>query len=65
MVKHFTRENLGWPSMNSYPECSFKESDTRLILGFLISEMEKDSAALDEISLHAFIAAKGDRRLSA
>ena len=58
MVKHFTRENLGWPSMNSYPECSFKGSDTRLILGFVISIMEKDTSVLDDVALHALIAAK-------
>lgn len=44
--------------MNSYPECSFKGSDTRLILQFVIWKMEQDSVVLDEIAKTALIAAK-------
>ena len=43
MVKHFTRENLGWTSLAKYPDCSFKGSDTRLLLGFLIDFMYHDN----------------------
>ena len=39
MVKHFSRDNLGWESMAKYPEASFKGSDTRLLLGWLIDWM--------------------------
>ena len=38
-VKHFSRENMGWPSLRSHPESSFKGSDTRLIMKFLIAYM--------------------------
>ena len=58
MVKHFTRDNLGWASMNSYPECSFKGSDTRLILQFVIWKMEQDSVVLGEVASAALIGAK-------
>lgn len=59
MVKHFTRENLGWTSLKSFPECSFKGSDTRLILSFLLDYMGQESISLDAVGTEAFIAAKG------
>ena len=58
-VKHFTRENLGWTSLKTFPECSFKGSDTRLILSFLLHYMGQESTSLDAIGTEAFIAAKG------
>ena len=39
MVKNFTKENLQWESLAKYPECSFKGSDTRLMLGWLVDWM--------------------------
>ena len=56
-VKHFTKENLGWASMRKFPECSFKGSDTRLLLGWLIHFVENQGAGLDEIATSAFVAA--------
>eukprot|EP00435_Cladocopium_sp_Y103_P004545 s2021_g1.t1 len=44
MVKHFTKENLAWSSLAKYPDCSFKGSDTRLLLGFLIDFIQHDNA---------------------
>eukprot|EP00435_Cladocopium_sp_Y103_P026732 s1930_g6.t1 len=57
MVKHFTKENLGWSSLNSYPQCSFKGSDTRLILGFVLQTMRNPRVALDDIASEALLAA--------
>lgn len=56
-VKHFTKENLGWASMRKFPERSFKGSDTRLLLGWLIHFVENQGAGLDEIATSAFVAA--------
>ena len=39
MVKHFSKENLGWDSLAKYPEASFKGSDTRLLLRWLVAWM--------------------------
>ena len=58
LVKRFTRENLGWGSTKTYPKCSFKGSDTRLILGFLIGALEKPEVQLDEVTSVAYVAAK-------
>ena len=58
LVKRFTRENLGWGSTKTYPKCSFKGSDTRLILGFLIGVLEKPEVQLDEVTSVAYVAAK-------
>lgn len=58
MVKHFTKENLGWTSMGKYPECSFKGSDTRLILHFLIAFLERPEVSLDAIASNGYVAAK-------
>ena len=58
MVKHFTKENLGWTSMGKYPECSFKGSDTRLILHFLIAFLERPEVSLDAIATNGYVAAK-------
>ena len=58
LVKRFTRDNLGWGSIKTYPKCSFKGSDTRLILGFLIRTLEKPEVQLDEVTSIAYIAAK-------
>lgn len=57
MVKHFTRDNLGWSSLNSYPQCSFKGSDTRLILGFVLQIMLNPRVPLDDIASEALLAA--------
>ena len=35
-VKHWSRENLNWKSLKSMPESSFKASDTRLMLYWLL-----------------------------
>ena len=58
MVKHFTRDNLGWPSVRAYPTCSFKGSDTRLILGFVLQVLEQPSYILDDLEEHIYIAVK-------
>ena len=58
MVKHFTKENLGWTSMGKYPECSFKGSDTRLILHFLIAFLERPEVSLDASASNGYVAAK-------
>lgn len=58
MVKHFTRENLSWTSQHKYPECSFKGSDTRLLLLFLINFLEGPDIALDDVMADAFLCAK-------
>ena len=58
LVKRFTRENLGWGSTKTYPKCSFKGSDTRLIPGFLIGALEKPEVQLDEATSVAYVAAK-------
>ena len=52
-------KNLGWTSLKSFPECSFKGSDTRLILSFLLDYMGQESISLDAVGTEAFIAAKG------
>ena len=57
MVKHFSRENLNWESLAKYPECSFKGSDTRLMLGFLIDFLQFDTGNTDPISQKAMVAA--------
>ena len=57
MVKHFTKDNLGWSSLNSYPHCSFKGSDTRLILGFVLQVMLNPRVPLDDIASDALLAA--------
>ena len=41
-VKSFTRDNLGWDSFAKYPEASFKGSDVKLLLGFLVDFMYHD-----------------------
>ncbi|CAK9001975.1 Uncharacterized protein SCF082_LOCUS7136, partial [Durusdinium trenchii] len=51
MVKHFTRDNLSWTSLNKYPEASFKGSDTRLILGFLVDVLANRSAEMDALEM--------------
>ena len=44
--------------MRKFPECSFKGSDTRLLLGWLIHFAENQNAAeLDEVATSAFVAA--------
>ena len=58
MVKAFTRENLGWLSLNRYPEASFKGSDTRLILQFVVGVMQLPGCCSDDISTSGFIAGK-------
>lgn len=58
MVKHFTKENLGWNNMRRYPECSFKGSDTRLILGYVIAVLERPSTVLDAVSRTSYVAAR-------
>jgi len=57
-VKHFTKENLGWTSMAKFPDCSFKGSDTRLLLGWLLNFMEEPNVVLDEVATNACVAAK-------
>ena len=57
-VKHFTRENLQWPSLRSHPECSFKGSDARLILRWLIDYMLFRGVALDDVAQKALAAMK-------
>ena len=39
-MKAFTRENLGWKSKNYFPESSFKGSDSRLVLAFLVDVLQ-------------------------
>lgn len=56
-VKAFTRENLQWPSLHSHPEASFKGSDTRLIMKFLIEYMS--TAQLDNVGRAAIVAIQG------
>lgn len=58
MVKHFTRDNLSWTSLNKYPEASFKGSDTRLILGFLVDVLANRSAEMDALEMAAYSGAK-------
>ena len=41
LVKHFTRENLGWGSLHEMPEASFKASDVRLMLRWLVSYLQR------------------------
>ena len=57
MVKHFTKDNLSW-SGSKFPEASFKGSDVRLLLRFLIDFLERQSTTLDEVSTAGYIAAK-------
>lgn len=57
MVKHFTKENLGWSSMASFPDCSFKGSDTRLILRWLVAFLG-DLQTDDPVELAGFVACK-------
>ena len=57
-VKHFSRENLGWLSLNSMPEASFKASDVRLLLQWLLQYMERPFL-LDDVLVHASLAAAG------
>lgn len=58
VVKHFTKENLNWTSMTKFPDCSFKGSDTRLLLGWLLHFMDDPSVALDDVATNACVAAK-------
>ena len=44
--------------MRRYPEASFKGSDTRLILGYVIAVLERPSTVLDEVSQKSYIAAR-------
>lgn len=57
-VKHFTRENLGWTSSRKFPECSFKGSDCRILLAFIIHVLEKPETTIDEIAESSYVAAK-------
>ena len=57
-VKHFTKENLGWTSMAKFPDCSFKGSDTRLLLGWLLHFMDDPGIVLDDVATNASIACK-------
>lgn len=57
-VKHFTRENLGWTSSRKFPECSFKGSDCRIPLAFIIHVLEKPETTIDEIAESSYVAAK-------
>lgn len=43
--------------MRKFPECSFKGSDTRLILGWLVQFVENRNAELDDVATSAFVAA--------
>lgn len=44
--------------MHKYPSCSFKGSDTRLFLLFVIHFLERQEVDLDEISAEAYCCAK-------
>lgn len=57
MVKHFTKENLGWSSLRKFPECSFKGSDCRLLLGWLIHFVNEQNTPLDDVATTAYVAA--------
>ena len=57
-VKHFSRDNLGWSSLNAMPEASFKGSDVRLLLQWLLQYMERPFV-LDDVLTHANLAAAG------
>lgn len=57
VVKHFTRDNLNWDSMRKYPEASFKGSDSRLMLAFLLNFLEGIAVPTD-VEKDAFVAGK-------
>lgn len=56
-IKTFSRDNLGWDSLAKYPEASFKGSDVKVLLQFLIDFMYHDNSAqgdnVCEAALHA------------
>jgi len=56
LVKHFTKDNTGWTSMRAYPECSWKGSDTRLLLGFLVAHLERPQVQVRGIASSVYIA---------
>ena len=41
MVKHWTRENLGWKASDNMPSTSFKASDTYLMLSWLLDYLQR------------------------
>ena len=41
MVKHWTRENLGWKALDNMPSTSFKASDTYLMLSWLLDYLQR------------------------
>ncbi|CAE7537684.1 unnamed protein product [Symbiodinium sp. CCMP2592] len=41
MVKHWTRENLGWKGPDTMPSTSFKASDTYLMLSWLVDYLQR------------------------
>jgi len=58
-VKSFTRDNLGWDSFAKYPEASFKGSDVKLLLGFLVDFMYHDEThQVNQICCDALDAAR-------
>ncbi len=56
-IKNFSRDNLGWESLAKYPEASFKGSDVKVLLQFLVDFMYHDNSAqvdkVCEAALHA------------
>ena len=48
-VKAFSKENMGWPSLSYFPECSWKGSDTRLLLRWLIDFCDRPFAHTDVV----------------
>ena len=59
LVKHFTKDNLGWSSLKHYPDCSFKGADTRLLVGFILQVLRAPVVALDAVGSEALLAAEG------
>lgn len=58
-VKTFTRDNLGWDSFAKYPEASFKGSEVKLLLGFLVDFMYHDEThQVNQICCDALDAAR-------
>ena len=57
-IKTFSRDNLGWKSLNFMPESSMKGSDTRLVMKFLISRLDAPWN-LDDVSELALDALQG------
>ena len=58
MIKHFTKDNLGWESLRHFPQSSCKASDSKLILGFLLHFLSKLDGDADPVERDAFLAGK-------